>query len=1284
MSRITSPYDSITFGNPLSLRVDSNYLSVMSISPCGRDAVLAGRKGLLVIDLDDPFAAPRWLHHETSWEVADVQWSPHVSKPSWVVSTSNQKAMVWNLARSSNDAIEYVLHSHIRAITDIQFHPQNPEMLATCSVDTFVLAWDLRSPKEPVQQWSEWRAAASQVKWNYNDPNIIASSHDNNILIWDMRKGAIPMKKLQGHDAKINGLDWSRENKYDLITSSNDMSVKFWSFDKEYEKPVYTIRTDFPVARTRHVPFGDHVCGIMPLRGGNDSIYIVDYKGKVGESRLEPDYVFKGHTEPVKDFLWRSRHSSNTSIDDSEYQLVTWSSDRDLRLWPLNDEMYNTFNYKRNQPLPSGKKLSDYEYKTYRPDSYVSTDNKLIVRHRNNRYNGTSYGDSYKANSEFNHLNWISGIKIGQSAFQNVDNDPNSATFGDNSNQPLNLGEEVSNVGHKFPKLRFERISVSTGVLVISLNGPWSSQDKEDLIFIRVEFNFPKGYPSPKAIPKFKVEETHELTFEKKQDILKNLQEISTKFCSHKRFCLEPCLRFLLGEKVDIDFEVEESLDTYDLEYKDNKDDDLISVIPAASDSEFEVDNDDNIEEEEEDDDDEEEDEDDDEYDVIDGAAIKAANIKKAPFDSTPVSKGCGAIWTPSGHVVCFFISKETNDDQHMIKFGQQGFSLVRNLKRKHVENGLQIGKKGFIDGALSNNTDSDSDSSSSDDSLSNDFDVFQYNRMYRRNKVPDLLRNANLNARQYSSNAKSNPMSAPTERSQVTSTSKLQSTKNVVKIYDFRHLIPAKMELAYEYRVLGDSPHILAQYNSEIADKYGYSTIADCWKILSIILVKDVAIDEANAHSILEKIGQSTHNMELVRNYRFYWGFHPFGGVWLVKQLFNYFKKINDIQMLAMLSCVLFENDIIKDRVNIPINSPFVRTDNDSDIKKSILRNASTVHNPTQVARSIYNGITGGNNGGNIIQPPQLMRNQSTVSFDRKNSRSVLNYNSNSSPMYISNYRMPSVSTLSSFEYDNKSFKSSSPAGDMTLLINNNNSVNMNGNIPYNRRGIKHQSITGVGTSFDHLNAYDGISNTPQLSRSISAASLNVFNQQFGKVLNTNKGVNNNNNNTDIPIVNIQMVNFAELDLYENEYCVNIEGFVDPEELKIYRAEYASILFCWGLRANRLKILKFNYNNSNNKYERIEYSKNESDYKEHYGEIGWCYDSKISLEDTPQVKWIKTHEKNKCHFCDLEVTKRLSVCTKCNHIMHDVCSIVWWEEDGMAECPSGCGCQCLNQHVVV
>ncbi|KAG7736448.1 hypothetical protein KL911_004829 [Ogataea haglerorum] len=1106
----------------------------MSIAPSGRDVVLAGRKGLFVIDLDDPFAAPRWLHHQTSWEVADVQWSPHKSKPSWVVSTSNQKAMVWNLARPSHNAIEHVLHSHTRAITDINFHPNHPELLATCSVDTMVLSWDMRSPQKPINSWSDWRAAASQVKWNHMNSNVLASTHDNNILIWDIRKGAIPLVKIQAHNARINGIDWSKTEVDKIISCSNDMSVKFWDQNKP-DKAVYTIRTDFPVSRARHAPIGDHICGIMPSRGGQNSIYIVKFKDETGESKLKPSYIFKGHTEPVKDFLWRSRHSPNTDVDDREFQLVTWSADCDLRLWPIQEDIYDNFNYKRNQPLANP--LPDYSYETYRREPPVASENNLIIRRRRNTNLISSRNSFTLQNDQFNHLNWISGIRIGQSAIQQMD-----VHVGD-STQPANLAEEVGNVGHKFPKVRFERISVSTGNLVISLNGPWN----DELIFIRVEISFSKDYPSPTGVPKFSIEETHELTDEDRKEMLARLDEIASKYCSLRKFCLEPCLRFLLGEKVNLDIEQEEddlTLDPFSIPYEDANASDNSIEVSSISDRDTGSESEDET------------------------AAI--VDVNKPTFDSTPVPKGCGAIWTASGHLVCFFIPKEDKKaPQQVFKFGQQGFSLANGLKSKKIEHGMEL--------PTSANADSEDDVSSlsSEASFSNDLDILQYDRLYKT-KLP-------------LENVASNPG---------THTSKSKQSRNIVKIHDFRHLIPAKMELAFEYRVLGDTPENLAKCNALVAEKYGFKNLADCWRILSIILVKEVQFED--------KLDLAVHagfvsKDEPTDSYKFYWGAHPFGGRWLAKMIMKYYERRSDVQMLAMLSCVLYEHFENKDRPGVPINTPYSLN--------------SVIPEKTLVRQSSKQG--------------------QVVSFDTRSPVGSYYH-------LLSRNRLSSVSTTSISE----------------SLVGSPGELHVS-----NRRGIRPQSIAlGHSTPGDSYSLHLGRSPGAMSPSSLSSTG-NVFSQAFLKSLN-NTAPPPPASQTTVPKVSIQMINTDSLDLYEDAYSMSLLDDLDTERLQMYRAEYANLLFCWGLPVSRAKILKFNHRGSEM-----------PSSSEHRGEVGW-------LKPVGKSVWDSVRTQRKCHYCHLLSRKRLVVCTVCNHLLHAACALLWWEQEKMEECCSGCGCRCLKHRL--
>ncbi|CAI4873039.1 AFH_G0010020.mRNA.1.CDS.1 [Saccharomyces cerevisiae] len=479
------PYNSPTFGKSLSLKVDGGFNAV-SINPSGRDIVLASRQGLYIIDLDDPFTPPRWLHHITPWQVADVQWSPHPAKPYWIVSTSNQKAIIWNLAKSSSNAIEFVLHGHSRAITDINFNPQHPDVLATCSVDTYVHAWDMRSPHRPFYSTSSWRSAASQVKWNYKDPNVLASSHGNDIFVWDLRKGSTPLCSLKGHVSSVNSIDFNRFKYSEIMSSSNDGTVKFWDYSKSTTESKRTVTTNFPIWRGRYLPFGEGYC-IMPMVGGNNAVYLVnlcddDDSEQNKKTKLQPIYAFKGHSDRVIDFLWRSRHTYDGDYDDREFQLVTWSKDCDLKLWPISDSIYGKVNFDRGKRLE--EKLPDYDYCSYNkePENRENVQKNEFRRLRENFV--TTSG--LKKNKT-NHITWLSGIRM------------NSATSQEdlfNETKIQNLGEEVSAIGHKFPKVVFEKISVSTRELCLTLNGPWSEENPDDYIFLRISINFPPNYPN--------------------------------------------------------------------------------------------------------------------------------------------------------------------------------------------------------------------------------------------------------------------------------------------------------------------------------------------------------------------------------------------------------------------------------------------------------------------------------------------------------------------------------------------------------------------------------------------------------------------------------------------------------------------------------------------------------------------------------------------------------------------------------------------------------------------
>jgi len=90
-------------------------------------------------------------------------------------------------------SIEHILLSHYRAITDINWNTTECDIVASTGIDSWLWAWDLREPRKPIFGLSAFKAGGMQVKWNRKGGNIFASSHSNEVLIWDRRKWSLPI-----------------------------------------------------------------------------------------------------------------------------------------------------------------------------------------------------------------------------------------------------------------------------------------------------------------------------------------------------------------------------------------------------------------------------------------------------------------------------------------------------------------------------------------------------------------------------------------------------------------------------------------------------------------------------------------------------------------------------------------------------------------------------------------------------------------------------------------------------------------------------------------------------------------------------------------------------------------------------------------------------------------------------------------------------------------------------------------------------------------------------------
>ena len=152
------------------------------------------------------------------------------------------------------------------------------------------------------------------------------------------------------------------------MTCSLDKTIKLWDVDSSptgrgglrdadgnatilpqcsiYE-PYSTIHTSYPVWRARDLPFG-HGLLSLPQRGG-DALEMWAHSTEIPHASI-PIEAFEGHADVVKEFVWRrggrGEHSCTNlllypqcPVDWGDFQLITWSKDKTLRFWPIDQDV---------------------------------------------------------------------------------------------------------------------------------------------------------------------------------------------------------------------------------------------------------------------------------------------------------------------------------------------------------------------------------------------------------------------------------------------------------------------------------------------------------------------------------------------------------------------------------------------------------------------------------------------------------------------------------------------------------------------------------------------------------------------------------------------------------------------------------------------------------------------------------------------------------------------------------------------------------------------------------
>lgn len=464
--------------------------SAMAVDWSGIYVLLAGRRYLGVKNLDDPSDNLRKFPRQSKYEVGTAEWNPSSSHSQLCAISSNQRVEI--LSWVSGELI--VLHAlgwHTRVISDLNWNRFDPNLLASCSIDTFTHIWDLRDARRPCISLSAV-AGATQVRWNRMSRYLLATAHNGDIRLWDQRKGTAPVQYITAHLANIHGLDWSPNHENQLATSSQDCTVKFFDITNP-RRPESVLTAPSPVWRARYTPFGDGLLMVVvpPMRRGENSLLLWNLS-----NHSTPVHTFVGHTDVVLEFEWRRRKD-----DSSDYQLITWSRDQTLRIWKIE---------------PFLQKLCGHQ---------TEEDSNTILS------NGSALG-----------LQTVENGVLVDNTGSTIDYSENGLSEQDLPvplpSQPKTLQQEFSLINVNIRNITVDKMDA------IKRNCTVTAGVDGHVVILHI--NFPSSYPF-NAIPTFQFAQGTSVDNLMKSKILKVLKQTAQQRVRKNRSCLEPCLRQLVS-----------------------------------------------------------------------------------------------------------------------------------------------------------------------------------------------------------------------------------------------------------------------------------------------------------------------------------------------------------------------------------------------------------------------------------------------------------------------------------------------------------------------------------------------------------------------------------------------------------------------------------------------------------------------------------------------------------------------------------------------------------------
>lgn len=161
---------------------------------------------------------------------------------------SDDKSLkIWDYKSSNRTPQHDIANAHKSEVNCVSFSHYSEYLLATGSADKFIGLWDMRNLSHKLHALEGHNDAVYQVSWNpHSEVHLASGGADRRIMIWDLSQiGAeIPPEDAEdgppellfvhgGHTDKISDFCWNPNDPWVIASVADNNIVQVWQMTDE-------------------------------------------------------------------------------------------------------------------------------------------------------------------------------------------------------------------------------------------------------------------------------------------------------------------------------------------------------------------------------------------------------------------------------------------------------------------------------------------------------------------------------------------------------------------------------------------------------------------------------------------------------------------------------------------------------------------------------------------------------------------------------------------------------------------------------------------------------------------------------------------------------------------------------------------------------------------------------------------------------------------------------------------------------------------------------------------